>query len=40
MEELRAAALSPSSYGIELHPLRGELAEKTVEVAVDMDVTV
>lgn len=39
-EELKNAALSISSYGIELHPLRGKLAEKTVEIAVEKDITI
>jgi len=39
-EELKNAALSISSYGIELHPLRGKLAEKTVEIAIEKDITI
>lgn len=39
-EELKSAALSLSSYGIELFSLRGKLIEKTVEIAVEKDVTI
>ena len=39
-EELKNAALSLSSYGIELYSLKGMLAEKTVEIAVENDITI
>jgi len=40
LEELKMAAISLSSYGIELYSLRGELAQKTVEIAVKENITV
>ncbi len=39
-EELTMAARSLSLYGFRLYSLSGKLAEKTVEVAVQNDVTV
>ncbi|RLE63376.1 MAG: hypothetical protein DRJ38_07670, partial [Thermoprotei archaeon] len=36
----KMAAISLSSYGIELYSLRGELAQKTVEIAVKENITV
>ena len=40
LEELKTAAISLSSYGIELYPLKGELAQKTIEIAVKKNITV
>ena len=40
LDELKAAAISLSSYGIELYSLKGELAERAVEIAVEKDITV
>ncbi len=40
LEELKAAAASLSSYGILFYPLIGDLAEKTVEIGVERNVTI
>jgi len=40
LEELKIAAISLSSYGIELYSLEGKLAEKALEIAVERDITV
>jgi len=40
LEELKMASISLSSYGIELHSLKGKLAEKALEIAVERDITV
>ena len=40
LEELKMAAISLSSYGIELYPLKGKLAEKTVEISAEKDITI
>lgn len=40
LEELKMAAISLSSYGIELYSLRGKLAQKTMEIAVRKGITV
>lgn len=39
-EELKSAAQSLSSYGIQFHSLKRELAEKTVEIAAEKDITI
>lgn len=39
-EELKSAAISLSNYRIELHTLKGVLAEKTVEIAIDENITI
>lgn len=39
-EELKDAAISLSNYRVELHHLVGLLAERTVEIAVDENITV
>ncbi|RLE62649.1 MAG: PIN domain nuclease [Thermoprotei archaeon] len=40
LEELKLAALSLSNYGIKLYSLKGRLAENTVEIAVERNITV
>lgn len=40
LEELKIAAASLSSYGIELHSLKGKLADRAVEIAVEKGITV
>lgn len=40
VEELQTVAHSLSNYGIQLHPLNGSLADKTIELAVNNDITV
>ncbi len=40
LEELKKATISLSSYGIRLYPLKGELAEKTVEISIKKDITI
>jgi len=39
-DELVNVAVSLSSYGIELHSLRGRLAEEAVKIAVEKDITI
>ena len=39
-EELKSAAQSLSSYGIQLHSLKGKIAEKTIEIAAEKDITI
>jgi len=40
MDELKDVAVALSSYGIELYSLRGEVAERAVEIAVEEEVTI
>jgi len=40
IKELKMAAISLSSYGIELYSLKGKLAHRTMEIAVEKDITV
>ncbi|MHA1505760.1 MAG: type II toxin-antitoxin system VapC family toxin [Candidatus Asgardarchaeia archaeon] len=40
IDEIKEASVALSNYGIEMHPLLGNLAEKTVEISMETNITV